>query len=322
MELDSKEPLLKKIRIDQLEPALQKEIYDFATLMGKENTITSSSNLNFLYKIYQSERLKEKRDLKRLKKAEKLILKLAGLRHRIVQRSGEPKEEEEGKRISGIYGRIETPVSKRMIDLFETIGIKDVSIMAQAIELMGEINAEERIELIHSTNLGEILLKKLFGLKPEMFLDPMDDDFIANLEILERKKDIVDNWAKARGKPEPPYVKNPEILFEDFHEITRVLELSPVEVAAPVPAKLEEIKYRGKPMVPEDFMKVIMAMGFSPVRDAKHGTVLSNPAGRIIGVQKAHKKQEMLNTSTIKKKLVEAGVNLNSFEKQRRELGL
>ena len=54
-------------------------------------------------------------------------------------------------------------VSKKMRELFESVGISDERDMQQAIGFLGERKIEERITMARKTTLGEDLLKKVFG---------------------------------------------------------------------------------------------------------------------------------------------------------------
>ncbi len=314
-------PILKKIRLGMLEPELQREVAELASELGYEATITAESNLHFLFRIYQAEREKEKRSARALKKAESLILRLSSLQHAIAKREEQRREKEKGKRMPrGAHGSA-IEAGKRTISLLGTIGIEDEKVMGLAEELLGEKGVEERVVLVHSTILGNNLVRKFFSAHPEVILIPKNDDFVSELEAMEAKMEMVDSWSESHGRKAPAWADyniTPGILLDSFDDIARQLN---IEIEAEERPE-SGVKYRGKPMDPDDFMKVVSAMGFAVVREATHGTLMRDGEGNIMCVQKAHRKQMELNTSTIKKKLVEAKVDLDGFEMKRRELKL
>lgn len=328
MELRDTEALLKRMKLRQLEPALQREILEFAEQMGYETTITASSNLHFLLKLYKAEMAKEKKSRKALKKAEELILRLSSLHYDIIRREGERRKEELKRKIpfTGIRGG--APISEKTRRALESIGITDEAVMEQAVELFGDAKIDERVGLVNSTNLGDKVIKKVFGTHPETILIPNDGDFVSELDAMEIKKAIIDDWSEARGLPPPPwadYLQTPGILLDSYHDISRLLGLKVSEEKDAMPEESEEkrkVNYTGKPMVPADFIKVVIELGFEVTRESKHGILLRNASGVVMCVQKAHRKQEELNPSTIKKKLREAKIDLDEFERTRRDLHL
>ncbi len=328
MELEFLEGKLKKISLKHLEPSLQREIIEFATEMNHETTITSSSNLNFLFKIYQAEKAKKKGSLKVLKKAEDIILRLNTLQYSKTRDDSARARTDRGKldaARSGIRPRVLSDglvVNKKTVDLFRSIGVEDEAVMQKTVELFGEPKVEERIEIIHASNLGEDLIKKLFPKHPEIIQTPRDDDFFSDIEAIENKKDIIDTYTEGADQTSLDYYANPSILLKSFKDIMSILKPDEHEEAKDEIETTQEVKYRGKPMHPDDFKKVLLSMGFEVVRRAKHNTLLRRGGDQIIGVQPAHNKQEMLNGPTIKTKLNEARVNLSEFERARRDLGL
>lgn len=324
MEFEPKASLIRKVRLGQLEPELQKELLEFASEIGYESTVKTSGRLDFLWKFYQAEKVKERRSKKMLKKAENLILRLESLRHEAQSRELERQEREKGKerwRVPSAAVAVPITVSERMRKIFESIGIEDEKTMAAAIELLGEPRVETRVELIHASEVGGELAKKVFSSVPERLLVADDDQFLADLSAAESKKEIIDSWGRERGLPlsEAAYQKEPSLLFEEYHEIARLLELKTPE-SLPTPAE-EGPKYRGKPMEPDDFGKVVMALGFSFVRKARHGDMLRDDRGNIIMIGKPHQ-GGLLGAFAIKKKLEEAGVDLKEFEEKRMEMRL
>ncbi len=310
------------MKVGELDPALQSEIAALARELGQDTAITASSSLHFLVKLYEAEKAKERGREKALKRAEELILRLSSLHHDIQKRESERRREERGRRIPFPTIQGSVIVSGKLREMFESIGITDEGVMGRAVELMGEEKAEERIGMVKLMDIGPELTKRLFAVHPETILIPREDDFVSELEAIEAKKGMIDSWREANGR-EPPmwadYDKTPGILVDTYEDITRLLNLEPPESAG---GRIKEVRYRGKPMDPDDFARVVMAMGFGEVRDARHGKILSDGKGNIMCVQRAHRKQEQLNPGTIKKKLTEAGVDLDEFEKKRRELKL
>ncbi len=322
MNLDSEGPLLKKMKINKIETDLHKEILEFVEEFGQERTVRSSSSLHFLYKIYQAEKIKEKRSKKRLKKAEELIMKLTSLHYEAQQREMERKKRENRESPFKWTGSA-IPVSKRMKELFESIGITDEKAMEQIVELLGEKKVGERIDLVHASNLGEGLVKKLFRMKPEMLLAVKDDEFISMVETLERKKELIDIWGSAREliPSDTAYIRIPEILFEEYHEISRILELKPIEREEPTEVEEKRQKVRVTPIHPDDFVKVLRRMGFEMKGTNPH-RVFAHPDGRTALVQYAHKGLDMFGPGLIRMKLKDIGMPIEEFERVRKELGL
>jgi hypothetical protein len=314
--------ILKKIRIGQLEPGLAREIVELAQSMGHETTITSKTRLDFLLRIYQAEKVREKRSKGALRKAEDLIMRLSSLHFEVMHKERSRRKEERKKGIANVPSEVEVPVSKKLTELFSSIGIEDEKTIQKAVALFGEKECIERIELLGMCFLGEEIVKKVFGEHPETFLIASRGDFSSEIEAMESKKSFLDIARDAKGLPAwADYEHTPGILLDSYEDIVRLLKLQLPE-EPPQSTKKEEVKYRGKPMDPDDFIRVVSGLGFSPIRETKHGTLMKNAAGGIMCVQKGHRKQEELNPSTIKKKLTEAGVDLDDFERKRRELSL
>lgn len=323
MEPGEFESALKRIRVGMLEPAMQREVAELAADLGYEATITSSSNLHFLLRLYRAEKAKDEASARRLKKAEDMILRLSSLHHAIIRQEEQRRTVERKKKIPLTLIEGGLSAGRKTRELLNSIGIEDENVIARAEGLFGEKGVGERVDLVKSTTLGEELVKKVFGAYPETILLPKDDDLISELEAMEGKVEMVEGWARNVGRPLPAwadYHQTPGILLDTYEDIVRQLE---IPLPVPAPAKAErEIEYHGKPMDPGDFMKVVKAMGFAEMREATHGTLLRDGKGNIMCVQKAHRKQMMLNPSTIKKKLRESEVDLDEFERKRRELRL
>lgn len=323
MEMGDYERLLKSIRVSMLEPGLLREITELADELGYETAIKSSSSLHFLLRLYRAEQAKEKRSAKALKKAEDIILRLQGLQHPVVQRENARRTEERRKRfpLKLIEGGLS--VSRKSRESLNSIGIEDEGVIIRADEMFGEKTIEERVGLVKASTLDLALLKKVFGTHPDIILIPHEDDLVAELDAIEGKKMVIDIWSTQAGKDLPvwaDYNKTPGILVDTYEDISRQLSIPVPDQAFSKEKK--GAKYRGRPMDPSDFMKVVEELGFVAVRQATHGTMMKDGKGGIMCIQKAHRSQMVLQPATIKKKLAEAGVDLDEFEKKRREFKL
>ncbi len=308
---------LKKLTFRQLVPELRQEVLELAAEMGYEETVTSRSSLEFLFRIYKAEEVKKRRSREQLKKAERLILKLNSFQHAIQKREERRREKRKRPKLRLVEGGV--MASEKTRELLARIGITDEESIEQAEALFGEEKIESRVELALSIDVDHNVIKKLFGAYPGVFLLPREDDFISELDAIENKRQLIHEWSVTNGSAPPSwadYNETPGILIDSYQDISRLLELE-----EPVESDIRELKYRGKPMKPQDFKKVMLAMDFEEVRESKHGTLLRR-GDSIMCVQRAHKKQMMLNQSTIKKKLQENGVDLGEFEGKRTELGL
>jgi hypothetical protein len=312
---------LRRIRLEDLDPQLQREIRDFADSMGHEMTVRERGDLRFILKLYQQEKRKGHADRRRLEEAENIIMKLSSFRSQTLRREAVRRKEEQSKRARFRVMDGALTYSKRAEELLNSIGITDRNVIQQAEELLGDSGIEERVDLVKSVDIPQDILLRLFSEFQQLILIPNDEDFVYELEAIETKRDIIDTWSGANMVPPPvwaDYGRTPGILLDDYHDISRLLGLEEPEVEEGPELMVE---YRGKPMDPEDFMKVVLAMGFSRIREAKHGTLIRR-GDFVMCVQKAHRKQMQLNPSTQKKKLQESGVDLNEFERKRRELRL
>jgi len=329
MDTSESASFLRKMKLGELVPDLRQQVIELASQMNYETTLKASRSLYFLFELYQAEKAKEEKSQDQLKKAEDLIIRLETLQHSVMARSarkGKEKEKERGPQFRKI--EVEIAISDKTRKLFSSIGINDETVMAKTIEAMGERKTEERIELVHATNLGDELTRRFFPSYPELLAEPNDEQFVNELEILEMKKAVVDCWVLANGRPPPQnadYGNNPGLLLESFHEIARQLG---AEIPEAVKRSLEEVekkvvKYRGKPMHPDDFIKMAQAFGFSIVRKSKHGVLMKNEqTGKMTCVAIAHRKQQLLNPGHVGKNLADMGIDRDDFEEKRRELGL
>ncbi len=292
MDLEGRAGLLKRIRVSQLEPELRREVLEFAGEMGYEGTVNASSRLHILLDIYNAEKAKEKRSKRMLRKAENLIMKLAGLHYgTAVMEARRPAAQKKERPFGKAPEAMELFISARMKALFESIGIRDERVMAQAIGLLGEKNAEERVVLILASNIGQELAKKIFPMQPKMLLEP-DDRFIRIIGELETKKDIVDRWGKAReiGPGRLPYDLAPQILLMDYPGFSQALGLlakSKEETPGASTGKKEELKYRPVPMRFRDMLRVLEEFGYH-VKSTKNETILERADGRILVMSGEH----------------------------------
>jgi hypothetical protein len=498
MVLEREGTLLKKMKIRELEPTLQDEVLELAKEMDYERTVKASSNLHFLYVLYKSEKKKRRKSREALKKAESLIMTIATLQHteRAIVSDGKGKRKK--RRMKGSTTDAQIVVSPKLLKAFKSIGIRDKAVVVRTVELLGDVEAKERITEILD-KLGSKAAKKTYGTNPKLlqessrmrFTESLDKfaarqgtikrikvleggkgkeeaeqpagekregvfrglinrltgpfrrsadvekkeeaevlelevkrppvrervepeevtaepvetivetqveegkthrepkaralgdgvialfnsigiteerkmrrililtdkdtiklrleyaveaigaelatailgrrsrllyqeekDFVDALDTMGKKKALID-ITEANEGPVPEeydYRQNPDVLFKSFKAIIDALNIKRMDVVTE--GKEEGPKYRGKPMEPGDFISVIEVLGFSMTREAKHGIMFTNEEGVVMGVQRAHRKQMMLNPSTIKKKLQEAGVDLDEFERARRGLGL
>ncbi len=227
LDIENIGPQLKRIKISQLQPDLLEGVLELAEEHGYEITITSLSDVHFLFRIYQSEKIKQKKDLKRLKKAEDLILRLAGvysLHHDEERRKEKERQDTDEKRPKARPLALEEDmrVSRKMKELFESVGITDERDMQQGIGFLGEAKIEERISIAKKTTLGPELLKKVFGEHPEELWKIKDDAFLDQMNAMEAKKGIIDAWSGANNQAPPlwaDYNQSPSVLLVDFEVI-------------------------------------------------------------------------------------------------------
>jgi hypothetical protein len=319
MELEAGAEVLRRMRVRQLEPELMKEVLEFAGETGYEGTLKASSRLNILLDIYNAEKAKEKRSRKMLKKAEKLIMKLASLTYTAEVAERRRREEKSGERRQfPRAAQMEITLSERIRKLFGSVGIKDENAMARAVELHGDKGVEDRVELLLASTLGQPLVQTLFGMKPAMFLEP-DDRFVASLSDMETKKEIVDRWADARGTApgRRPYDSLPEILFEDYPRLNQILGLARKEESEPAPAMAGEgavAAYQPKPMRTRDMLAVLAAAGY--IRARKTGEItLTRADGRTLTISDPHDGE--YSKATVRRIIRDAGMTPGEFEAAR-----
>ncbi len=231
LDIETIGPRLKRIKVSQLAPDLLTSVMELAEEHGYEVTITASSDLHFLFKIYQAEKVKQKRDLKKLKKAENLILRLAGLYslHHESEKAQERSRREEKK---PSFGRApieeEMRISRKMLELFASIGVTDEKEVQETIGFLGEAKATERVLAARGSGVGEDIVKAVFSENPETLRIPKDRDFDSRVKAIGHKKGIIDAW-KEETDSEPPvwadYQQSPGALLVDYGELCKGLGL-------------------------------------------------------------------------------------------------
>ncbi len=314
MDLESQRKLLKRIKIGSLEPALQEEVFQLAREMEYESAIKSSSNLHFLFKIYQAETVKRRRSEKLLRKAEDLILRLATLHQGRIEREVKGKKKE--KRKPRLPAEVSITISKKMEELFRSIGISDEKVMVQTVEVLGEEATINRIDLIHLTRLGDEVVKKVFGIFPQVLLEPKEENFLLELDTLENKKAIIDGWLESHESlpSAADYSKRPDVLFEDYHKISGLLGIE--EKSEEEEAPEEEVKYRPKAMRNRDMWKVLEGLGYQLKRKKKEMT-FEGPEGKTLTISNPHDGE--YDPITIRRIIRDMGIKPDEFEKARRE---
>jgi hypothetical protein len=285
LDIESVGPQLKRIKIAQLEPELLAGVLEIAEEHGYEVTITASSDLGFLYQIYKAENARRKKDLKRLKKAQDMIMRLAGaysLHHATARQEAKSREERRGG-FRGASMEYDMEVSKRMRELFNSIGINDEREMERAVSLLGEGKIEERVSEIMRSRLWPEPARSVFGENPETIRMPKDDDFTGELCAMEDKKDILDAWKDATGNQLPvwaDYDESPSVLLVEYTVICKVLGIASAEGA-----RMEEdaASERAGPLDRKGLEKTLGELGFRMERE-DGGLVFSHEDGRVITI--------------------------------------
>ncbi|MEW6722819.1 MAG: type II toxin-antitoxin system HicA family toxin [Candidatus Micrarchaeota archaeon] len=300
---------------------LAAEVAQLAGLLGYEGAASGRNALHLLYRFYQEEKAREESGAERLKKAEEMILRLSSLHYE------EQRKEMERKRAGGTArfkwrGSGGIPAGKKAKELLASIGITDEHAASFIAETIGEAKIEERVELVGASMLGGELVKKVFALKPELMLAPTDGAFLESIDAIERKKGIIDIWSDGREIAPADAIYNhlPDILFEDYHEISRLLELKPPE-SHPSTEKEDDLKLKlsGRKISPDDFVKVLKRLGFQAAREDQPHRVYKHPDGRVAVVQKYGAGEEF-GPGLIKMKLRDFSIDPSEFERARQEL--
>lgn len=318
--------LLRKTRVGELEPRLQEEIVQLASNLGYERTIASNSNLSFLFDIYQAEKVKKNRGNAQLKKAEKMIMRLATLKHDSLKAQLQPEErtrQEDRRPFGAIMTGLPIMLSDRLKKIFTSIGITDERIMEKAVETIGEKKAEERVELILSSTLDEDTIKGIFRFHPLLIIELPEEKFVASIESMETKKDILDAWKKANGRTPPlDYVLDPEVLLTDLSMFSQLLGKKTEEPKVQKETEEKNVKYRAKPMDPRDLVKVLVKGLGCTVREGDHYVVTYPKTGKTTAISKSHQAQTQISRPAMKNLFRQLGIDEDEFEKKRQELGL
>jgi hypothetical protein len=272
--------LLKRMKVGELEPLLQKELIEIATGLSGECTLTKASSVHAFYRMYAEEKAKEKKNRRMLRKAEEMISRLASLnlhhdaqqslnrRQAIQQREASRRREERGRKVPLTPLPAAIMISARMRSLFESIGITHTRDMEQAVGVLGEEKAAERIGMVHAMTIAESLVKKVFAEHPETIRIPRDADFYYELESIEAKKALLDTQKSAGKGPLPPWADydiTPGILVDDYHHISRLLSI-PVPAEAPQEAEEKKPRYTGRPMKIGEMKATLSVLGWEFVR--------------------------------------------------------
>ncbi|MEW6722821.1 MAG: hypothetical protein AB1324_06165 [Candidatus Micrarchaeota archaeon] len=254
LDIEEVGPQLKRIKLAQLDPQLMDEVITLAGEHGYEVTITASSSAHFLFRLYQAEKKREKKSLKRLKRAEKLIMKLAGLYHLRHEAEGKAQkkardDEKKEKRAGFAMMEAELRVGARMRGLFESVGIVDEKEMQEALMVLGEAKAEERVLAARNAPVGLALMKKVLAESPEVIRIPDEREFSGELEAMPLRRGIIDLW-KGERRGELPvwadYEFSPNVLLADFGTIVAGLWKVDAERSADVGVKLTEFASSGR----------------------------------------------------------------------------
>ncbi len=243
LDIETAGPMLKRIKVGQLDPELLTSVMELAEEHGYEVTITASSDLHFLFKIYQAEKVKQRKNLKRLKKAENLILRLAGLslHHEAEKREERSRREEKKPNFNRAGIEEDMRISTRMRQLFGSIGITDDKEISETIGFLGEAKAEERVNAARASPIGEELVKAVFAENPETLRIPKDAEYDREIKAMGHKKGLIDAWREETGAQTPvwaDYGRSPGALLVGYGELCKGLGLAGEKGEAAEPGSL------------------------------------------------------------------------------------
>ena len=274
LDIESIGPRLRGIRISRLSPELLDGVLELAADQGYELTFASSSDLDFLFRIYQAEKVKGRRGAKALKRAEKLILAINGLYFNKEGGTERAEHKKEKKRPRFDIMESELAISRRMHNLFESVGITDEREMQQSIALLGEKKVEERIAEALRSKIGPELIRKVLSENPEVLRIVKDGDFSAELSAMENKKGMIDAWKGSHGKVLPvwaDYDQSPNILLVEYKNIYRALGMEGWEGISAGPEKGEHL------------MKMLKELGLI-VQERGGALVIKGPEGKALTI--------------------------------------
>lgn len=304
MQLD----ILSFFSYKNLHQELQNEVQELLSKTSYEITINDSTKLDFLLDIINKESNKEI-----LKKAENLIMNISSLQHKIRATENDRRREEREK--SGIFRRSdyqEEKISEKTRLLLQRIGIEDEKIMAKAEGLFGIAGIEERVDFISIAGLGEELTKKLFRGYPELILIPKLEDFLAELDIIKLKKEMLDGISLTRKLPLwLDYIETPGILIDSYRDIQRQLAIeTPMEV---IPSESQkQLSYVPRTMTKKEFIKTLGRLGFVLVRQ-KNELVFQGP--KLLITSNPHDGE--YDPVMIRKIIRDIGITPDEFERAR-----
>jgi hypothetical protein len=309
---------LKGLKLKELEPDLQREVVELVHELEPEATINAESDLHFLVMLYKAEAAREKASAERLEKATDLIMRLSSLHHEIVRREGQRRKEETGKRVRLTLIEGGAAVSKRTRELLASIGVEDENVVIHAEERFGEKGVESRVEAVGSSLLPPALVKNVFREHPELILIPAESEFHSELEAMEYKKEMLDNWRESHGMPLPiwaDYEKTPGILTDSYHDINRQLGIVAPEERREQPA--ESARYVPRTMKKREMLATLAELGYRQVRKVKE-LVFEGPRGRTLTTSDPHNGE--YGTVTVRRIIRDLGITPNQFEEARKKL--
>jgi hypothetical protein len=279
LDLEFYEPHLRKIKVHSLDPELMQDVLEVANELGLEVTVTSSSNLDFLFRSYHAEKSKKCKDRQKLEKAEDLILKLAGfytLKHGKSKRT----DKEEKKPFQGAMPAQQIPISHGIRSALQSIGIDDEHQMRLTVEQIGEPKIEQRVSLVRKTSLPVDVIRGVFSENPDTLRMPEDGMFAGELMAMEHKMEFLDAWRETSGQELPlwaDYGFSPPVLLSDYQSIVWGLGVE-------TPTANTQIPQGDYPHISAEYLhKILEHFGFS--RTGTGGIfVFEHPAGRTLTI--------------------------------------
>lgn len=268
MDLDDIRTMLKKTRVRELDPALRKEVLGLASELENETTITTKSNLHFIFELYQKERKRDKKNLKILRKAEQIMANLAELHQLRHERNRPPIKRDDTPIIGRHFGGSEMQFSRKITELFESIGITERKEMERIVGIIGEREVETRIETIHISKLEGETAKALFGKHPELLCIPEEAAFFEKIEGIEKKIAVIDAYMNSTGIPESmDYRKFSDVLLLDMGEVVSNLNMDTAnkvtkDEVTETAEQQKGPKYIARTMKTKEMAAVLAALGY------------------------------------------------------------
>ncbi|HSB46621.1 MAG TPA: hypothetical protein VLD37_01305 [Candidatus Bilamarchaeum sp.] len=276
LDFEAAGPQLKRIKMSELDPELLDKVLELAWEHG-EISITSSTDLEFVYRIYKAEKAKDEKGRELLKKAEGLIVMLGALHHdrEMQERREQRTRDEKSKMPHRALMEDEINVGAKTRALFGSIGIEDEREMQLAIGLLGERKIEQRIALAKKSALGDKLLRSLFSENPELIRIARDDDFIQELSAIENKRDMIDRWKETNKLPLPvwaDYNQSPSVLLVEYTNMYRALVIG-----------MDEGRLDAGPRSAEQVVKMLREIGFT-MQEKDGALIIKGPDGKAITI--------------------------------------